>query len=406
MVMVLTERQRRGVVIGGRDDVKQSNGSIFHWSEVFKVTDHNPSGTRHPRYVPVTCGSGKSPRCRGKRPAVLLKDWNQPLLWGPESTNLRGGDFIGYCNACFSLEYRPNQVLPEGSRVLWEERDAAGVPAVCGKCKTQQLLECDISVKVEDREWVCTKCGHGIGVEEHPTGATILWLKRGRHNRPSRSSRKRQQDKTPFGCARCREESAAWAHAIRASNWSGLCEVCRRERGHPRKQTQDRTLPTGAICLYSQRGQRIGRAGSDTPVLCGLPVSETERCRKRNNFNFDVTKRDTFSGYCPTHSTVEIATLLMRYGAALAAVEQNAAKPAKAQRKLDEVKDEICALWLAEGKRFGAVTYEEIARRLQRSGKESKYIGPKAVAKRFNRAGYTGERADVVLRVLREKGLL
>ncbi|HLL73577.1 MAG TPA: hypothetical protein VK363_19220 [Pyrinomonadaceae bacterium] len=376
------------------------NGTTFHWRELYSVPRNFPSGKKRQWYVPVTCGSGASPSCLGKRPALIIKSLTALTVLTPADTVLTGGALVGYCRFCFSLEYRANQALPDGSQILWLERDERGVPVVCGKCSTPQLLKCAPSLKVEDHRWPCSKCGEGIGEQKHLTGATILWLKRGRNSRVVSSSRKKQQNKTPFICARCGQESSAWTHTIRGGNWSGLCEGCRSERGHWRKQTQNQVLQTGSICLYSERH------GTWLPVLCGLPVSEEKRCAEKNDFNKDGPLRENFSGYCPTHSRVEISTAIMKFGAALIAYEQAGIKQQKPQRKLNDVIDEVCALWLEEKKQLGAVTYEEVARRLQRSGKESKDIGAKAVAQRLNRAGYEGQRADVVMRVLREKRML
>jgi len=322
---------------------------------------------------------------------LVIKTLTVPASLTHTDTVLKGGALIGYCRFCFSLEYRPNQTLPDGSQVLWLERNTKGLPIVCGECDTPQLIKCDTSVTVEDRRWPCSKCGKNIGEVEHPTGATILYLKRPRGESGS---------VVPFLCANCGEETNTRSHTIQQAVWAGLCPACRLRRGHLRKRTENRVLQTGSICLYSERH------GTRLPVMCGLPVSEESRCRKKNDFNKDAPLRDNFSGYCPTHSRVEIAAASMKYGSALATFEQGAAKQQKPKRKLDDVKNEICALWLQENKQLGAVTYEEVARRLQRSGKESKDIGAKAVAQRLNRAGYEGQRADVVLRVLKEKGML
>ena len=123
---------------------------------------------------------------------------------------------------------------------------------------------------------------------------------------------------------------------------------------------------------------------------------------------------EDFTGFCPTHEISGRTSRRQAYAAIqeLQAQAQNgsAQKDGSAEKHsggrprdlqaLEMTKDTICEM-RDELKSLGKITYSAIAVKLQlkKAG-----VSAKGVEQRLKRGGYTGEREDIVLAVLKERG--
>jgi hypothetical protein len=195
----------------------------------------------------------------------------------------------GFCQRCQLKKFFGDVVLPSGTKYLFSERSAEGVPVVCGKCGGRRVVK-NGSVRSDRPDGFCHGCASGefSGDELHLSGAIIHWSKR----EPDSKFR------VAFTCAGCGAEHFTWGTHIRSrKKWSGLCVDCRQRRGSYNRKKEETTLGSGSVVLYQQR-----KPGDikKVAVRCGV-------CSSENFFTRTAIAAKGFTGYCRAHTHVEIA---------------------------------------------------------------------------------------------------
>lgn len=360
-------------------------GSIVHWPEIYNVL--SPSRW----FVPVTCGW-----CE-QRHQVKILNKSGHLTTDVLRDSRNGTEYTGLCPLCAVRLKGPDRLYPDGSKLFLYEYDKScqGLPYICGKCEERQFFKCskDEVLGGFTATYACESCAHIVGDVRHENGALIHWARRVRTGE--------NWGQVPFDCRRCGREDYAAARSGFATKWMGLCSVCRDELGSPKKikvADDDPPLWTGSRILR--------REGLYMDILCGLPG-----CGKEHRVHWQTTRRDGYTGYCPTHKRREIALALQSIATRSSKQRNGIEEKRRRGRRQGEkyidpqasrasLESAIKALW-KQTQSVSSITYLTVAAIFQRNGEQ---IGHDAVRKRFNECNTGMKWRDFVASVAGENG--
>ncbi len=355
------------VKLRNQDEVL-STGSIVHWHE------RDPDSNKR---AMVTCG-----KCMQKRMTTLQlhKDRRR---------------FTGFCFQCAHAVRTSDEHLSTGSIIHWGQRDPSNcmrVTVTCGRCKQKRMTTPQLSK--EDWSGFCLRC---VGIElcddEHlSTGSIIHWGQRDPED----------VKRMLVTCGRCQQQR--WTTPTPGkgkAKWLGFCQQC---KGLDKKKAFVECLPSGSIIYWAERDPKDA---SRITVTCGL-------CGRKRTLPVQQHKsRRNWTGYCKEHTTagglIKLAQQLQQAPSSGAQKNDNGGKhgggrPPSTNKhsRLEATKDVVCQIW-DESKSDASVTYEAIASRLQLRDDN---VGSKGVAQRLARAGYKGDRPEVVMLILKERSKL
>lgn len=228
------------------DEELKPSGSKVWWTKAHKKMVADGAHIRARWCVPVTCGGG----CGTTRDVPILKGLSREGILSVDCLKrFPTGECAGYCRDCWSEHYRRDLHLPDQSKVFFSAWDAEGLPGICGKCKTTQVLECDRTIDFNEFTWACRSCGHIIGMAEHPSGAKLLWLDR----KDAEDGLSSREKKVAFICAFCGLKHYVFPHNALLRTWRGRADACKRGAGDPKTITEDRVSErSGTITRFSQ----------------------------------------------------------------------------------------------------------------------------------------------------------
>ncbi|MBL7063542.1 MAG: hypothetical protein ISS49_04940 [Anaerolineae bacterium] len=220
---------------GKKRDEYLLNGSVIFWSQRFK-------DRRERRRVPVRCGQ-----------CGLVREIS--------TGRARREDFTGLCQSCAQMRTE-DQVLANGSVVLWSKREEEQVPVRCGMCGRVREATTKRAYK-SNFTGLCRACAWGYKTEDEvlANGSVVLWSKRG-------------EGRVPVRCGMCGQVHEVNENSAQSSGFVGLCHACAsawRKIHIPRRTLEH---------LYNELGLTAAEIGdqlgcSKAPVLkrmeeCGL----------------------------------------------------------------------------------------------------------------------------------------
>lgn len=265
------------------------NGSIIHWTEMYQVRVPYPKAC-----VPVTCGNPwGNPNCRGKRDVRVVRGLSEPVPLSPYCLSTEEQEFRGLCNSCFQRKNHANQTLPSGTRVLWREMTAEGVPIICGKCGKRWYLK-NGHYPYKGTGY-CADCRNGRRShdEVHPSGTIIHW------------GRRHPEENTlvAITCHQCgnkeEPEKFAWHSQVTDPNWSGRCTKCNRQIPPHNKLIHDELVASGSIIHWAERDPNDPSRVMVSCGLCKRAGKETKRLMHSSAYRkWKVSKR---AGHCQEH---------------------------------------------------------------------------------------------------------
>lgn len=331
--------------------------------------------------------------------------------------------------ATSQLEWRE---VPSGSKYRRDADDPKFGWVICPDCSAPKerwrTIPKEGSEQFKNFTGLCQSCAaraHSplAGEKPHKSGA-IFYLDRADRdpNDPNNKTRFRCANYNGNNSQCLKDKSYCQIYEKDRPKWHGLCSACVNSiAGRGRKwrlRTVDITVHDWPEEDEKQRRSIAEILYSDTnatnevvPIkflLCG-DVESWPRESLRTRLSAHMRKKERFPAACRYHRLhpIKLAQLLaskdkgQKNGSAIKMLRG----PRKKLSAVERTKDVLCKLW-KQSRLVGEITYEAIAAELQRSGIPEDDIGAKAVEKRFSRNGYTGKREDVVLAVLKEKGLV
>jgi hypothetical protein len=276
------------------------NGSVIHWTEICREYPFKRSLYLQLQ-VPVTCGR-KLPHCLGKRLVLVKTGLNRPEGLSADSLASNGKSFSGTCHGCGRPpKHPPVEHLPNGATVFWNEESSSGVPYRCAKCKEIKYLLNPRSNPNQFRG-ICHSCAvrKRIGIEEHHSGAKILWSTR---TPVKRNPTGGGDFKVAYICAGCKQvRDPIRSSIVSRQEWRGLCPGCRRQAGSPRRLKHEKRLLSGSTILYWKRDPNDYYK---VAIRCGWCGDEFFSGNK-SVFTKKV-ESSRYLGICPKHTKSELA---------------------------------------------------------------------------------------------------
>jgi ribosomal protein S27E len=104
--------------------------------------------------------------------------------------------------------------LSNGSVIYWSRRQDPSVPVKCGACGRERMITVNNTTR-QTFDGICRPCTRNEKWEDEtlPNGCVIYWSRR-------------DEQRVPIQCAKCRREHLSFATTIRHSKFTGMCKSC------------------------------------------------------------------------------------------------------------------------------------------------------------------------------------
>ncbi len=176
--------------------------------------------------------------------------------------------------------------LSNGSVIYWSRRQDPYVPVKCGSCGRERLIIANNTTR-QTFQGICRQCIKNEKWEDEtlPNGCVIYWSRR-------------NGQRVPIKCARCRREHVTFASNIRNEVFTGMCRSCLHTGPDSTTWRGGRTMKQGYIQVkvypdhpfYQEMASTTGYIAEHRLVMAehiGRPLKRTEVVHHKNSDKTD-----------------------------------------------------------------------------------------------------------------------